>query len=258
MVKRNPPLVDQVKIELLSEIHRGTIVRSDGRLPPEVELAKRYGVSRATLREALSQMDLAGVIVRRHGVGTYVRGSFLERDGGEILGWFDISTGFLDLIKASGREAGFLLVESHSQRAGPLAHWLELDQDDPVFSFTRVFTSNGVPIILSETAIPVAFVGTQALRVLERESTGLASVYSLLENYAGRTVHDQNIEITATVADEELAGYLDLDVGRPLLKLIEIGSGKGGRPLFFAVNYFRPDKVTFRQTRKPGVMTLTR
>lgn len=41
-------------------------------LPPERELAIRLGVSRASLREGISLLVSKGVLVRRHGIGTYV------------------------------------------------------------------------------------------------------------------------------------------------------------------------------------------
>ena len=43
-----------------------------GRLPPERELAARYAVSRATLREALSLLVARGLLTRRQGSGTYI------------------------------------------------------------------------------------------------------------------------------------------------------------------------------------------
>jgi DNA-binding FadR family transcriptional regulator len=44
-------------------------------LPPEAELARQLGVSRASMREAIRALQTIGVVETRHGVGTFV-GSF--------------------------------------------------------------------------------------------------------------------------------------------------------------------------------------
>ena len=47
----------------------------NGRLPPERELAEAFGVSRSSLRRALSVLEAEGVIQRHVGQGTFVRSS---------------------------------------------------------------------------------------------------------------------------------------------------------------------------------------
>jgi GntR family uxuAB operon transcriptional repressor len=56
---------------LLSEIQQGGLA-AGARLPADRELATKFEVSRATVREALFAMELSGAIVVRHGDGTYV------------------------------------------------------------------------------------------------------------------------------------------------------------------------------------------
>jgi DNA-binding FadR family transcriptional regulator len=56
---------------LLSEIQQGGLV-AGARLPSDRELATKFEVSRASVREALFALELSGAIVVRHGDGTYV------------------------------------------------------------------------------------------------------------------------------------------------------------------------------------------
>src|SRR5919112_2020505 len=49
----------------------------DGRLPPERELAERFGISRAELRKALAVMEAEGGVKRHVGRGTFLPGSEL-------------------------------------------------------------------------------------------------------------------------------------------------------------------------------------
>ncbi|MGF1561567.1 MAG: FadR/GntR family transcriptional regulator [Geminicoccaceae bacterium] len=48
------------------------VLRPGDRLPPERELAQQFGVSRPSLREALNELETAGLLETRHGGGSHV------------------------------------------------------------------------------------------------------------------------------------------------------------------------------------------
>ena len=56
---------------LRSEINIGEYVRND-KLPTERDMANTYGVSRGTVREALTKLMENGLVEIKHGSGTYV------------------------------------------------------------------------------------------------------------------------------------------------------------------------------------------
>lgn len=61
--------------QLALQLERAILARQyhpGERLPPERVWAAQLGVSRAALREALSQLNERGLVRRRHGAGTYV------------------------------------------------------------------------------------------------------------------------------------------------------------------------------------------
>ena len=60
-------VMDKIK----SDIETGQL-RPGERLPSEAELSKQLGVSRATLREALRLLEEEKIVIRRHGVGTFI------------------------------------------------------------------------------------------------------------------------------------------------------------------------------------------
>lgn len=71
--KVRPPKVSDVVAEELERLVLEGVWQPGERLPPERELAERYGVSRASLREALQKLEARGVVEHRQGAGTYVR-----------------------------------------------------------------------------------------------------------------------------------------------------------------------------------------
>src|SRR5512136_1783110 len=72
MVRKSVPLAQQAADEVLAGIRSGKLAGGDGLLPSEAELSRRFEVSRATIREALAKLEHAGIIIRKHGVGTFV------------------------------------------------------------------------------------------------------------------------------------------------------------------------------------------
>jgi len=67
----------QVKEYLLEYINQNKI---RDRLPSETAIAKALGVSRNTLREVYVELENEGIIIRRHGIGTFIAHSPTIRD----------------------------------------------------------------------------------------------------------------------------------------------------------------------------------
>ncbi|MEU1280049.1 GntR family transcriptional regulator [Streptomyces sp. NPDC005805] len=76
-------LVDTLTERLRDDVLDGTFP-AGSLLPPERELAAGYGVTRTTLKHALSRLEQAGLLSTRHGVGTRVR-DFLHLGGTDLL-----------------------------------------------------------------------------------------------------------------------------------------------------------------------------
>jgi DNA-binding FadR family transcriptional regulator len=67
-------LYERVADQLAELIRRGAFAVGE-RLPPERDLARRFGVSRPVVREAMVALEIAGLVEVRTGSGIYVRGA---------------------------------------------------------------------------------------------------------------------------------------------------------------------------------------
>ena len=61
----------QVVQQFQAQVRSGKLHPGD-KLPPERELAVQFGVGRNSIREALRELDLLGIVESRHGEGTFV------------------------------------------------------------------------------------------------------------------------------------------------------------------------------------------
>src|SRR5437868_13591157 len=69
--ERQGLMAEQVVIQVRDMMGQGSLKPGD-RLPPERELSKRLGISRASLRAGLRFLAAMGVLTSRHGSGTYI------------------------------------------------------------------------------------------------------------------------------------------------------------------------------------------
>src|SRR5690349_13282822 len=92
-------LASRVREEVRDRIRDGRF--SDGvQLPPEVELATSLGVSRTTVREALLQLEQEGLLIRRHGHGTFVRSA------ARLRGSLNANLSATEVIRGHGMDPG--------------------------------------------------------------------------------------------------------------------------------------------------------
>ena len=252
MVRRNIPLVEQVIHELLADIDRGEFVRSNGMLPSESELSRHFSVSRATVRDALSRLETTGVVIRRQGIGTFVN-QFLSKQPAAMQDWFEEAHGFVDALRGMGRNPEVLILHSTIQPAGDMARHLQLTAEDPVIVVEKVITSAGAPLIHSLNATPLALLSTESQPRGAELAGSCDSTFRFLEEHCRSRVHHQQSEIRAVNTGEKLASLLACHSGEPCLQVEEVAYSADLAPLFYGLNHFRGDTVSFRQIRRPTI-----
>ncbi len=250
MVRRNASLAQQIILEMLSEIKTGTMARDDGLLPSEAALSRRFEVSRATVREALSKLEMAGVIIRRQGVGTYVN-SRSSGNPAAVRGWFDDATALMDFVRDSDSQAQAQVIQSHIRSANAIAGCLELEPASSVVAIEKIFLSGAVPVIHCVNVVPLHLIEPGAVEKAAALFGTAESAYQFIEQYCHHRVHHQQSETRAVLADEKLARVLQCQPGAPLLRVEEVGYSAELLPLFYGLNHFRGDLVAFRQVRHP-------
>ncbi|TAM67565.1 MAG: GntR family transcriptional regulator [Microbacteriaceae bacterium] len=153
-VDRKSPLPAWAQIErdMRSLIDQGLEIGSQ--LPPENELASIYGVSRITVRQALSNLSDQGYVERRQGTGTFVadRPQLIQHDFGLTEPW-------RDRFQAAGQRAESVQLRDSGEDAEPyeLAHNLpDGERDVPRIHFKRLHLVNDRPIGLTDSWVTTA------------------------------------------------------------------------------------------------------
>jgi len=118
------------------------------RLPPERELCELYEVSRATVRQAMQDLEVNGYIYKEHGRGTFVKPAKIRQD---LLVFYSFTEEMRKLGKTPSSQVVNFTVENCS---GKIAKKMNLKPGEKVYKFTRLRLADGEPMMLETTYIP--------------------------------------------------------------------------------------------------------
>jgi len=216
-------------------IESGQLETGD-QLPPELDIAAALGVSRMTLRQALSTLATNGLLEPRRG-----------RYGGNFVTQprFDYNLtglpGFTEQMRHAHVEAGARVIHA-TTRVAPdeVRNALRLKRTGEVHEVVRVRSANGLAIALEETFVPASlFPGLLALDLTD-------SLYDLMSKDFDLGPHTAEEVVEPAIATEQQAELLDIESGQPLLLVIRTSFTIDGTPVEFAHDYFRPDRTRLR------------
>ncbi|MDQ0206283.1 GntR family transcriptional regulator [Alkalicoccobacillus murimartini] len=228
------PLYLQVIDKLRQDIEK----YEEGRqLPSEFELAKLLGVSRATLREALRLLEDEGLLVRRHGVGTFVNAKPMLSAGIEEL------SSVTDMIKKANMEPGTIFLSDSVQEATEQDQELFKQRDlDQVFQVERLRTADDVPVVYCLDRVPYHLLSNRSVHETK-------SLFQFLSEI-GKTITYAVTYIEPIGYHETVSELLESDAGSALLLLNQTHYDQHDQPILYSQNYFRADKFKFHVLRK--------
>jgi GntR family transcriptional regulator len=225
------PLYFQLKNILEAKILSQEIVESE-RLPSEAELCKEYNVSRITVRQALAELQKAGLVYRERGKGTFVtEGVGLKRP--VLKGSIE------DLILAA--KGTKIKVLSYGEVPIPTELAGNPKVPGKVFrlEFLRLIALG--PQGYSRIYFPLGL-GRKISRDEIREDT---EIIDLVEKKLGVKAHRANQTIGVEVADEFLAQHLAVEPETPLLTIQRDYYTAKGSLMLMGKTHFRPDRFTY-------------
>ncbi|CQR48444.1 HTH-type transcriptional repressor YvoA [Paraliobacillus sp. PM-2] len=226
-------VIEQIK----AKIKEGELEPGE-RLPSETDFSKELHVSRNTLREALRILEEENIIIRKHGVGTFVNKKPIFSGGIEEL--FSIT----DMIKREEKVPGTkLLFTGFVDPHGDDISELEMNQNEKVMLVKRVRTANQDPLVYCIDKIPA--------KLLDKDfAMHGQSIFDSLQNDAGITISYAKADIKTIGYHEEISNILKCEPDIPLLVLKQIHYDTMDKPILYSLNFFRSDQVSFNVFRK--------
>lgn len=214
-------------------------------LPPEPSLARQLSVSRAMLREVITTLVERGLLIRKHGVGTFLasRTPFLE-SGLEVLESLDSAARRIGLET----EMRWLDIVKRAAEHGEIsALGLEEGAGHPVICISRVILVSGKPVAYLVDIVPEKYLSLE-----EMEGSLHGSVFDILVSRAAPSLAYSRTDIIAENASTFLAERLSIKKGTALVKLEAQLFSTEEKVIDYSLSYFVPGFFKFHVMRRVG------
>ena len=219
----------QIALQLLEEMRTGPYQQSE-RLPAEVELAARLGVSRTVIRDALAELEREGYLERVRGIGTVI-----NRRTVQLPNRLDQKFEYSTMIRAAGHEPQAdhitlqqIFADSH------LADRLGIPCGDPVLVVRKRILADHIPVIYSVDYLPRNLFEGHNLEFLDFSRP----IFDLLQELCSITITSTITHVNAVLGDANIRETLKVPSHEALLLMDEQSFSRLAKPVMYSLSYY--------------------
>ncbi len=213
-----------IVMDIRHKISSGIYAQGD-KLPTIPELCEQYDVSKITVKRAMDELESLGLVARRRGSGTYVKGI---AGTNTLTGVHDTLDRFEshsfdreDLGARITREVhDFLAVQPPTD----IAELLDMDADSFAYYICSTRFVNGIADLVEHTYVPLHVAPNLTKTIMED------SLYRYLEDKLGLKVASAHRAIGAVHPNKDEAAWLDVKPQTPLLSVRQVSYLDDGTP----------------------------
>lgn len=226
------PVYIQIHNEIRKEIESGKWTVGE-RIPSERQLSQDFDVSRMTLRQAIQTLVDEGILQRQVGSGTYVASSKVQE---KMSG----TTSFTEITEGQGKKPSSKTVSYHvADPSISEMKKLKLQDGDQVLRMERIRYADKQPICFEVATIPVDIVNS----LNKKDIT--SSLYKALEDKAGLKLGNATQTVSAILASEKIANFLNVKRGSAILRVRQVTTLDDERPFEYVRSQYAGDRFEF-------------
>ncbi len=210
-------------------------------LPSERRLAQDLKVSRPTLRAVIDELVREGLLLRRHGSGTYVAEP-------KIALPLTMTSFSEDMARRGMRPSSRVVAFELTSAGAKLGQRLQISPVDEVWVITRLRLADDETMAIEWLHAP-----RRLLPDLRREELETHSFYELLRVRRGITIASGTQTIEPTVTSPEEAELLSVPVHSPAFLFERTTRSDGGEVVEFVRSVYRGDRYRLVTELRPAL-----
>ncbi|WP_194777909.1 GntR family transcriptional regulator [Pararhodonellum marinum] len=232
-IDHKSPIPLHVQVEgLLRDLIKEPEYQDGKLLPKEVDLAKKLGISRNTIRQATNKLVHENLLDRKKGVGTKV---IKQSVSTKLDNWLSFSKE----MHQKGMDFNNYRIDVNWVDADEeISNALQIKEKTEVLRLERLKGFDKGPIVyfISYFHPRVGLTGSEDFR---------GHLYDILEKDYHTVPAVSKEEITAMLANNKLCKLLGLLPGEPVLFRKRLVCDPGDRPIEYNLGYYRADQFKY-------------
>lgn len=222
-------------VDILKERIESSMIPHE-KLPSERALEKKYGISRITVRLALSELETEGYIYRQHGKGTFV--SDLSKSTADLAG----SYSFTEQMENLGRHPETIVLSFKQMEAKKkVARALNILLGESIFELKRLRSADKEPLMIETSFLPV-----KPFLSLTKEQMENKPLYTIFLEDFGQKIRLADEEFYASIASNEDAEILKIAAGAPVLHLVRTTYNMKNEVIEYTLSVARADQFHYK------------
>jgi GntR family transcriptional regulator len=224
---------EYISKEIRGKIQNGTYA-INMQIPTEKEFCNIYKVSRITIKKAIDQLVTEGLLAKRRGSGTFVKG--LEEQKGKVVSQTNGLFNSIDKSKVKSTALVFEVIPAGKE----IAAKLNIDENSFVYHIIRYRSDSKDWQVIDYVYMPIELIPGLNKDILQH------SIYQYIEKDLGYTIQSAHRVLKAIRPNEYDKKYLHLKDTDPVLSIEQIGYLDDGAPFEFSEQHHIGDKFEFR------------
>lgn len=231
------PLYSQVERYLLDYVEQNNLQPGD-LVPSENEISAELSISRMTIRQAVNNLVLKGILTRQRGKGTFVN----DRNPVRIEIPLDQLRGISQrLSSVKGTPCNKIVRFETCKANSEIAGLLKLSEDDDLYYMERLRCIDDDPVVFEATYMPCSLLPEIDELILQD------SKYQYLISL-GLTPFAADREYLAEIPSEYVASLLKLQRNEPVLKAKSVAYLESHQPFEYSEISYNQKRYRFTVT----------